>query len=508
VLAAVLCLLLLVVAGGGYLYTRLTDNLHSVPLFGGLTGNPGAEKVDPFGRSPINLLVIGSDSRNNPADCKLGGDCGTGASADVEMVVHIAADRTNATVMSVPRDTVAELPACRNPAGGSIVAAHLGQINSTLAYGAGCTVAAVHQLTGIPIDHFVMVDFAGVITMSDAVGGASVCVSNNVYDTYSHLKLSKGSHVLKGLAALEFVRSRHGFGDGSDLGRTYAQHIFLSAVIRSLKSAGVLANPTTLYALADSATKALTVDTGLGSIPDLLGLATDVDKVPTSRITFTTMQTSPDPADPNRVVAAPTADKLFASIIDDQPLTTAKGSGSTSAAPTPSASGAATTATASATASYLAVRVENGSGHPGQAAQIASALRARGYTRAGSLSAPATDLSLVGYGAGHQSDAAALAALLQLPSTSVRQSSGTGLTVVIGSDWSTGSTTFTGQPLAAAPASPAETRSALSRAHAQTADQAASCAVVSSARTVVLKGVPMSPSQAYARSPQIHDSAA
>ena len=103
-----------------------------------------------------------------------------------------------------------------------------------------------------------MVDFAGVVTMSDAVGGASVCVSGNVYDTYSQLKLKKGTHTLQGVAALEFVRSRHGFGDGSDLGRTYAQHIFLSAVIRSLKQTSVLAHPGAVLSLADAATKALT----------------------------------------------------------------------------------------------------------------------------------------------------------------------------------------------------------------------------------------------------------
>jgi LCP family protein required for cell wall assembly len=499
ILAAVLVVVLLVVAAGGYLFTQLAGNLHSGPLFGGLTGDAGAEKVDPFGRSPINLLVIGSDSRNNPADCKLGGDCSSGASADVEMVVHIGADRSNATVMSVPRDTVSQLPACRNPAGGSIVAAHVGQINSTLAYGPGCTVAAVHDLTGVPIDHFVMVDFAGVITMSDAVGGASVCVTNNVYDTYSHLKLSKGTHTLKGLAALEFVRSRHGFGDGSDLGRTYAQHIFLSSVVRNLKSAGVLANPTTLYSLANSATKALTVDTGLGSIPNLLGLATDVDKVPTNRITFTTMQTAADPADPNRVVVAPGAQELFATIINDQPLTSVKGSSTPAASPSPS------TGSTAVTGLRLAVQVENGSGQAGRAAQVASALRAKGYSRATASTAAATGVTMLRYGSGHQPDAAALAAALGLPSSAVRQGTGTGsgLTLVIGSDWTTG-TTFSG---AAGAPSPAQTKTALSEAHARTADQAASCAVVSSARTVQLKGVPMSPIQAYARSPQIPDSA-
>src|SRR4051794_1740200 len=213
-LIAALTLSLILTGAGIYLYRQLSGNIRQVPLFSGTTGNAGQEKPDVFGRLPINLLVIGSDSRAKKANCKLGGGCtGTGQNADVEMVVHVSADRSNITVMSVPRDTVADLPGCTDRSTGQKVAARYGQINGTLEYGPGCTVAAVHQLTGIPIDHFIMVDFAGVIAMSDSVGGVSVCVSDNVYDPYSHLKLAAGKHVLKGLAALEFLRSRHAFGD-------------------------------------------------------------------------------------------------------------------------------------------------------------------------------------------------------------------------------------------------------------------------------------------------------
>jgi LCP family protein required for cell wall assembly len=338
VLIGVLLISLLAGAGGIYLYAQLNRNIRHVPLYSGTKGDAGTEKADLFGRKPINLLIIGTDSRAKKADCRLGGDCdsGDGQNADVEMVVHVSADRTNVTVMSVPRDTVADLPGCFDRANHTRVGPRYGQINSTLSYGPGCTVAAVHDLTGIPIDHFIMVDFAGVIAMSDSVGGVSVCVTDNVYDPYSHLKLSRGTHVLKGLAALEFVRSRHAFGDGSDLGRTYAQHVFLSAVIRSLKRKGVLLNPAAVLSLAEAATRALTVDTALGSIPRLLSLAADVNKVPAGRITFTTMQTTPDPTNPNRVIVAPPARALFAAIIDDQSLTRSGAANPTTSA-TPSA---------------------------------------------------------------------------------------------------------------------------------------------------------------------------
>src|SRR5262245_38154069 len=96
-------LVLLAAAGGAVLYGQLTGNIKGGPLIGG-----GSEKPDAFGRTPINVLMMGSDGRNNAADCRIGGDCGPGANADVEMLVHVSADRSNATVMSIPRDTVAD----------------------------------------------------------------------------------------------------------------------------------------------------------------------------------------------------------------------------------------------------------------------------------------------------------------------------------------------------------------------------------------------------------------
>jgi LCP family protein required for cell wall assembly len=513
--------LLLVVAGltvlglvvGGLVYTHLNGNLRSDPLFGGLTGNAGTEKADPFGRSPINVLLIGSDTRATAADCQIGGGCangGAGANADVEMVVHVSADRSNATVVSVPRDLVTDLPACRSPKGQQSPA-HVGQINSTLEYGPGCTVAAVHQLTGIPIDHFVMVDFSGVVAMSDAIGGAQVCVSGNVYDTYSRLKLAKGTHTLKGLAALEFVRSRHAFGDGSDLGRTYAQHQFLSAVIRNLKSAGTLANPATLYSLADAATKALTVDTGLASIPRLVGLATDLNKVPTHRITFTTMQNQPDPANPARVVIAPGAKQLFASIAADQALTSAQPAGSPSTPASGAAAGHAspspTTPAASGSAApkdRIAVRVENGSGRSGRASSVARALIDQGFSsRTSSGTAPTdTATTTLAFGPGRQADAQVVAAALGLPASALRPGTGSAITLTIGTDWPTG-TTFGGTPKPA----PVDTAAALNQAHAQTADTSGSCTPVSTQATVLLNGVPMSPADAFRLSPDVPVSA-
>ncbi|MFE3035132.1 LCP family protein [Streptomyces canus] len=496
-----ICLALLVLGTAGvgwWFYQHLNGNINSVAL----DGKGGSEKADAFGRTPINILVMGSDGRTSKADCKLGGGCSqTGVqtgngNADVQMVVHISADRSNATVMSIPRDTMVNVPACKDSESGESTSGYYGQINGALRYGPACQVATIHQLTGIPIDHFVKLDFSGVVKMSDAVGGVSVCVDNNVYDTYSHLKLSRGDHTLKGQAALEFVRSRHGFGDGSDLGRTVSQHIFLSAMIRKFKSAGTLTDPTAVYDLADAATKALTVDDGLGSVNKLIGLAADVNKVPTKRMTFTTMQTAADPNDANRVVVGAGAKALFSSIADDQSLSTGSGK---------KASASSATATASAVpASRIAVTVENGTEITGRASVVANALTGQGFssgTTTANAPNPATT-TLLTYGTGQKAEAQTVAKALGLRTSHLKEGTGTGLTLVIGSDWTSG-TTFPGGSSSPAPA---DTKAAVSNAQAQTADEAKKCAKVSPYKTVSLNGVPMTPAQAYAAAGNKKDS--
>ena len=493
--------LVLVVAGVGVvLYQHLNGNINSVAISGG-----GSEKADAFGRTPINILVIGSDGRSSTADCALGGDCGAGQNADVEMILHISADRSNATAMSIPRDTITRIPPCTDGNGKTVESGFTSTINTALQYGPDCQVKTVHQLTGIPIDHFTMIHFSGVVNMADAVGGVQVCVNNNVYDTDSHLKLSAGTHTVQGQAALEWLRSRHAFGDGSDLGRTYSQHMYLSGVMRKFKSAGTLTDPTALYGLADAATKALTVDTGLNSIAKLIGLADDINKVPTNRITFTTMQTMPDPNNNQHVVVGPEAESLFGAITNDQSLT--GGGGSSKAAPSaPAGAPPSSPAPPAVPRSGIAVRVENGSGVTGRASNVAQDLINQGFspdTSSGNAPASASSTS-IRYAPGHQGEAQTVAHALGIPSGRLRQSvSVTGVTLLIGSDWDSGMT-FPGGGSGSAPA---DTHRALSNAHAETADASKTCAKVSTFPTLKYKGAWMSPIRAYALSPNVPDSA-
>ncbi|MBT0773370.1 LCP family protein [Kineosporia sp. J2-2] len=499
-------LVLAATGGGGYfVYSRLNANIASSALYSGTTGDAGVQKADAQGRYPVNVLVIGTDSRSSEENCKLGGACGdTGSNADVELLVHLSADRSNITAMSIPRDTITDLPGCENAETGQSVAERTGQINGALAYGPGCSVAAVHQLTGVTIDHFVMVDFSGVIAMSDATGGVQVCVSADVYDTYSHLKLSKGKHTLKGEGALQFVRTRHGFGDGSDLGRTYGQHAFLSGAIQSIKDKGTLLNPTKLYGVADAATKALTVDDGLNSISKLADLATEMNKVDTDRITFTTMQTAADPDNANRVIPAEAAEKLFATIAADQSLTDGDGDDTSTATATSSA--AATTAAVDATSTEsvsraFAVQVSNRSAVDGRATQMTTALQDLGYTKAvtdSSSGSTQASTQILYKGKAQLEKAQQLAADLNVPSSLIDSSTEVdGVTLVLGKDWTTGDTY---------PKTTKKSRkAALADSHASNAKKS-SCVPVSTYNTVTYKGVSMTPTEAYAAATTVKDS--
>ncbi|WP_291520336.1 LCP family protein [Branchiibius sp. NY16-3462-2] len=354
ILAGVLVVLVAIGVTGGLLLHHLNGNIRTQTLVGA-----GTAKEKQTG--PINILVMGSDTRDSEANCALGGGCAKttatsntaaeaqGANADVIMIVHIAADRSNATVLSIPRDTVVKIPACTLD--GKTIPARTDRINASLMGGPSCTAQTVGQLTGITINHFVVIDFAGVVTMSDAVGGVEVCVDNNVYDTYSHLKLAKGTHTLEGKAALEFLRTRHGFGDGGDVGRTIAQHLFLSSMIRQVESAATLANPVKVYNLADAATKAVTVDDDLGSVTALSSLLLEIKDIPSNRITFVTTPTDYNPANMNELILAPNAEALFKKIADDVSLSHKK----TTPTPTKTKSpGSSTSGTPSATPSASA----------------------------------------------------------------------------------------------------------------------------------------------------------
>ncbi|QMU74217.1 LCP family protein [Streptacidiphilus sp. P02-A3a] len=493
-------------AGAGYIYYHLAGNIKSDPLY---TGNNkaaavGVEKPDAFGRTPYNLLLIGSDTRDTAADAAIGGDAGAGANADVEMVVHLSADRSNITVMSIPRDLMTNLPACTDPTTGVSKDAHYGQINSTLDEGPSCTAKAIHQLTNIPIDDFAMVDFSGVEAMSNALGGVKVCVSSNMYDLNSGLKLSQGTHTLEGKSALEFLRTRDSFGDGSDnIGRTTATHIFFTDMIDKLKSGGTLGDPLALYNIADAATKALTVSPDIDNPVKLVEMAKDMNKVPTNRITFATMQNQQDtqPGYTTKVVIAPGATTLFTAIANDQSLTTASGGSSSASKATASASATpAPPAPSAPPASSITVSVYNGTSVDGWSDVIAQELVTDGFNPAttgySDSASPAT--TVLTYGPGQAAQAQVTAKALGLPGSALKQGTSAGLSLVLGADWTSGTAFPHSKPVAP----PVNTAAALANSHMQNGSSN-QCVAVSTSYTQ--PGA--TPAMEYAEHPNVPNSA-
>jgi LCP family protein required for cell wall assembly len=467
-----LCTTLVMALGvAAYLVQSLSANIrHQALLQPGET--QAAEPVDGFGNSPMNILVLGSDTRDTAEDCEIGGDCGAGANADVEMVVHLSADRSNATIMSIPRDTMVTMPSCVDTANNTATnGGTQTQITTSLQWGPSCTQKAVHQLTGLTIDHYVVVDFSGVESLSNALGGVQVCVSNTMYDRDSGLRLNQGLNTVKGVSALQFVRTRHGFYDGSDLGREKAQHYFLAAMIREVRRNMNLSDAGTLLSVANAATRALTVDDGLSGLTNLMSLATTMNRVPTDRISFVTMPWKLDPTNLNRVLEdQPYAEQMFRNIAGD--VSYSAGSGRLSAAREAASASASAAAVAQASTSsagtgpgnetgtgtgtgaaaspsgvpvddaQVHVQVENGSGITGRAAAVTDTLTADGFQLAQARgNAASAESTTVYYPAGRADSAAAAANALGLPAEALQMSSAYDqVTVVIGADWPAGGT--------------------------------------------------------------------
>jgi len=302
-------------------------------------------------KGPINMLLVGSDTRAGQ-----GGGFGTGITsnlADVIILLHVSANRKNAVALSFPRDLMVPWPACPSTSGGSgYLPQSLGQINATIANGGpGCTLLTVESITGLDIPYLAMINFKGVIEMSNAIGGVTVCVANPIHDTYTRLDLSAGTHTLQGVQALQFLRTRHGVGDGSDLSRISNQQVFMSSLFRKVKSTGVLTNPVYLYSLASAAARNMTLSSNLTDLNVLVGMAGAFRHVSPDNMTFLQAPSMGGLPAPNqgRVQLIPDqAQLLFDKLKNDEPLVLAKSN------PVAGAQDATPAATASASPSASA----------------------------------------------------------------------------------------------------------------------------------------------------------
>jgi LCP family protein required for cell wall assembly len=424
-----ICLTVLVVlaALGAYAaYRHLYGNINVVSVTG-LTNRPvyGVQ----------NILLLGSQTRKGQ-----GKGFGTNPSLDTSnsdnlLLVHLDARHTHAIILSIPRDTMVYEPGCRaRPGVGTGI---WGPYQSAIIDGAmniggpSCAVSTVKDLTGVGIDHFVMFNFNSFRAMVDAIGGVEVCVPPGGYhDPFSRLNLSGGKHLLTYDQALAYVRTRHGVsaeGDtGGDLPRIMLQQAFISSVIQKVNGQGILSNSVQLLKIADTATRALTVDQGLDSVTKLLGLARTLAHLRARHVTLITMPTVPDPnpADPGRLLPEqPQDDVIFQMITDGQ-----RWHGRLPTLPP----------------GRVKVRVLNGAGITGLAGQTASRLRKLGFDVTGIGDTAAASATTVSYSGTAQADSAytlmtALratpAAQNLLPEPAPQTGAAGPVTLIICSDW-------------------------------------------------------------------------
>jgi LCP family protein required for cell wall assembly len=303
-----------------------------------------------------DILLVGSDDRSG-SDARYG--TAVGARSDTTILFHTPADRSAATAVSIPRDSMVQIPDCAK-SDGTVAAANFGMFNSAFDEGGiACTVKTVESLTGIKITHFVVLDFTGFAATVDALGGVKVCTTAQISDKDSGLDIPAGVHTLTGEQALAFVRVRH-IGDGSDLSRIGRQQYFLHEFSGQIRAGGLLADPLKLYRVLDDATKSIVTDPGLGSLSSLYSLSQTLNQIPGDGVSYLTVPVAPYPADDNRVIwQQPDAANLWSSLLTG-PARGSSGSASasvlpgasagTSAGTSPETSGAAETATTRPTA--------------------------------------------------------------------------------------------------------------------------------------------------------------
>ncbi|MEV6202097.1 LCP family protein [Streptomyces sp. NPDC051771] len=308
--------LVLAGAGLGYVYLKLDGNIQGVDINAQL-GTDRPKNVDD---GSMDILVLGSDSRSGDNGA-YGKDEG-GARSDTAMVLHVYEGHQKASVVSIPRDTLVERPGCTDERGNEVAGQSRAMFNTAYEVGGpACAVKTVESLSGIRMDHYIEVDFTGFKKLIDTLGGVEITTTRAIKDPKSHLDLEPGTHTLDGEQSLGLVRTRKSVGDGSDLGRIQLQQAFMKAFIEQVKDVGAGTNPKKLLDLADAATKAITPDSELDSVQELMGFAQGLSGLGADDVQMITLPVTYDPVDPNRVVPLEAqAEQVWKALRADRPI--------------------------------------------------------------------------------------------------------------------------------------------------------------------------------------------
>jgi LCP family protein required for cell wall assembly len=282
---------------------------------------------------PVNILLVGDDSGDGNAAYGSRGE----SLNDVTILIHLSPVSKSVTAVSIPRDLYVSQPAC-----GSNPAVAQARFNTALSRGGlNCVVAGASALTGLPIQYAAKIEFDGVVAMSDAVGGVPVCLASAINDPYSGLSLTAGEHTLQGAQALAFLRTRHGLSTGSDLQRISNQQVFLSSLMRTVKSSETLGNPVKVIALAEAASQHMQLSTELAQTSTMVSMALALRSIPLDRIAFVQYPSTPTKVHGQDVTVPNSGDAatLMAALAADQAVVTQTLGGAavdSGAAPSPS----------------------------------------------------------------------------------------------------------------------------------------------------------------------------
>jgi LCP family protein required for cell wall assembly len=333
-LATAVVLALATGLGVVYLYRHLNGNLDVVDVTDQLGDRP--EKQEVAGpQEPLNILVMGSDDRDAAGNNIDNQELGSSDRSDTTILMHLSADRKRAYGISIPRDSLVTRPTCKSEDGESIPGGTDVMWNEAFALGGpGCTIRQFEKTTGVFVDHYIVVDFAGFESMVDAIDGVPVCIPEPIVDPAHGINIPKGTREVEGREALNYVRARYTLGDGSDIGRIKRQQAFIAAMANKVMSAGTLARFDRLVGFLNASTKSLQVDPGLENVIKIAKLGVGFQNIGLGNIQFITVPWKYDerPEYRGRVTWLPQADQLWDKIAADEPLTKRLSSDAISAA--------------------------------------------------------------------------------------------------------------------------------------------------------------------------------
>ena len=372
----------------------------------------------------MNLLIIGSDVRSGE-----NADYGEaeGERPDTMLIASINVDNGAATLVNLPRDLMVDLPDCEASEGYEGMGAHQGMVNSAMTFGGvGCQWKTVEQVTGVHLDHFLMMDFTGFKDMVDALGGVEMCIPESIDDPKAHLRLDAGLQTLDGEDSLGFVRSRYAQGDGSDLSRIDRQQEFMGAMLREVLSSEVMTNPVTITNFLGAVTDSISTDDDL-TVETMTDMAISMREVDLDRVQFVTVPNGAHPDDENRIVMTDAAPALFEAINAGADVFGGEdGDGSQGE-----------TEDGTADPSEISVEVVNNTGVDGLALEIQTLLVDEGFvvTGTGNPESRAPAATTVYHGPGEEAAAELLAGSLENAVTEEAEGLEQTLELVAGSDW-------------------------------------------------------------------------